>query len=259
MKTGMTQSVQKMIRKHGSVLKAYRSRGGGPAGVMAAGIMLFAVGIIMMLLFFLTSGVNGLRIGGIFVVLGLLLALLGLFLRRARGRDYLNFYQSETGYSAEEVQAADRELMGPGALVIAGKTNRAKEEVMFMLTEHYFMSVWPNKGCYLVKLEDIVAVFHSCQIPFISMYLEGLYVISKRDVAGKGEPNPLTNKQCGGYYNAIMGEQQNAEAVCRGVVDEIAKRMPHVIRQQHIVVNGEKFDLLSMNNWQADWARILGG
>lgn len=258
METGMTKKLQKMVRKYDSVLKTYRSRGGGPAGAMAAGIMLSAVGIIMMLLFFLTSGVSGLRIGGIFAVLGLLLTLLGVILRRVRVRDYLTFYQSETGYSAEEVQAADRELMGPGTLVIAGKTNRAKEEVMFMITEHYFMSVWPNKGCYLVKLEDIVAVFHSCQIPFISMYLEGLYVISKRDVAGKGELNPLTDKQCGGYYNAIMGEQQNAEAVCMGVVDEIAKRMPHVIRQQHIVVNGEKFDLLSLDDWQADWARILG-
>lgn len=57
-----------------------------------------------------------------------------------------------------------------------------------------------------------------------------------------------------------MGEQQNveAEAVCMKALEETAKRVPHVIRRQYIVANGEKFDLLSLNNWQEDWARILG-
>lgn len=254
----MIKKMQKLVRKYGSVLKAYRSRGGGAVGAMAVGIMLFVIGIILILLFFLTSGVNGLTTGCAFAVPGLLLTLLGVILRGARVRGYLNYYQSETGYSAEELQAADRELMGPGTYVIAGRTNRAKMEVVFMITEHYFMSVWPNKGCYLVKLEDIVAIFHSCQIPYISVNLEGLHVISKRDVAGMGQKNPLTKKQYGGYSNAIMGEQQNAEEMCMKAVEEIARRVPHVIRYQNIVVNGEKFDLLSMDNWQEGWRRILG-
>lgn len=254
-----TKKMQKLVRKYGSVLKAYRSQGGGAVGAMAAGIMLLVIGLIMLLLFLTTSGMTGVRIGAAFAVPGLLLTLLGMIRRRARVRDYLNFYQSETGYSVEELQAADRELMSPGAYVIAGRTNRAKEEVVFMITERYLMSVWPNKGCYLVKLEDIVAIFHSCQIPFISVYLEGVHIISKRDIEKKGLDNPLTKKQYGGYYNAIMGQQQNAEAMCMETVEEVAKRVPHVIRYQNIVVNGEKFDLLSMDNWQADWKRILEG
>lgn len=258
MRIGMTENLQKMVNRHGSVLKAYRARGGGAAGAIAGGVTLFISGVLLGGVSMLGLGTRGLVIGAAFWAPGLLLIILGTVMRNKRINGYLDYYQKETGYSAGELQAADRELMGPGVGVIAGKTNRAKEEVMFMITEHYFMSVWPNKGCYLVKLEDIVAAFHSCQIPFISMYLEGLYVISKRDVAGKAQVNPLTKKQYNGYYNAIMSEQQNAEAVCMEAVEEIAKRVPHVIRHQHIVVNGENFDLLSMNNWQADWARILG-
>ena len=37
MKTGMTKGLQKSVKKHGSVLKAFRSQGGGGAGLMAAG------------------------------------------------------------------------------------------------------------------------------------------------------------------------------------------------------------------------------
>lgn len=256
----MIEKMQKLVRKYGSVLKAYRSRGGRAVGAMAVGSIVLAGGILLLLRSFLrTSFAEGVVPGGALALLGLLVILIGAGKHRARIRCYLDYYQRETGYSAEELQAADRELMGAGAATIVGKTNRAKEEVIFMFTEHYFMSVWPNKGCYLVKLEDIVAAFYSCQIPYISIYLEGLYVISKRDVGGKGRKNPLTKKQCGGYYNAIMNGQQNAEEVCRRAAEEIAKRVPNVIRQQHIVVNGEKFDLLSMKNWREDWNRILAG
>lgn len=256
----MIEKMQKLVRKYGSVLKAYRSRGGRAMWAMAVGSIVLAGGILLLLQSFIkTSFAEGVVPGGGLALLGLLTILIGAGKHRTRVRRYLDFYQRETGYSAEELQAADRELMGAGAATIVGKTNRAKEEVIFMFTEHYFMSVWPNKGCYLVKLEDIVAAFYSCQIPYISIYLEGLYVISKRDVGGKGRTNPLTKKQCGGYYNAIMNGQQNAEEVCRRAAEEIAKRVPNVIRQQHIVVNGEKFDLLSMKNWQEDWNRILAG
>ncbi len=268
--TEMIEKMQKLVRKYGSVLQAYRSRarGGRAVRAMAVGSLVFVTGVfivlVLLLLFFVEKSfsgdsVEGMLLGGGLALLGLLTILIGVVKHRAQVRSYLDFYQRETGYSAEELQAADRELMGAGVMTIAGKTNRAKEEVMFMITEHYLMSVWPNKGCYLVRLEDIVAVFHSCQIPFISIYLEGLYVISKRDVEGRGQVNPLTKKQCGGYYNAIMSEQQNAETVCMNVVEEIVKRVPNVITQQHIVVNGEKFDLLSLQNWREDWNRILRG
>lgn len=258
----MIKKMQKLVRKYGSVLKAYRSRGGRAVGAMAAGGLVFAAGAFiglscLLMSFTEASFADGAMLGGALAVLGLAVILIGAGKQRARISRYLDFYQSVTGYSAEELQAADRELMGPGVVTIAGKTNRAKEEVIFMITEHYFMSVWPNKGCYLVKLEDIVAAFHSCQIPYISIYLEGLFVISKRDVEGKGRVNPLTKKQYSGHYNAITNGQRNAETVCRRAVEEIAKRAPHVIRQQYIMVNGEKFDLLSMDNWQEGWRKIL--
>lgn len=178
--------MQKLARKYGSVLKAYRSEGGRAVWTMMVGSMVFIGGTFITLLCLLMSAADGAMLGGALAILGLLVILIGEENHRARIRSYLDFYQSETGYSAEELYAADRELMGPEVVMIVGKTDRGREKVMFMITEHYFMSVWPNMGCYLVKLEDIVAVFHFFQIPIISVYLQGLCVISKRDVEGKG-------------------------------------------------------------------------
>ena len=41
-------------------------------------------------------------------------------------------------------------------------------------------------------------------------------------------------------------------------VEEIARRAPHVITSQNIMVDNMRYNLLSMDNWQADWAKILG-
>lgn len=38
---------------------------------------------------------------------------------------------------------------------------------------------------------------------------------------------------------------------------ELAGRTPHLITCQNIVVDGVKYDLLSMNDWKKDWAGIL--
>ena len=56
-----------------------------------------------------------------------------------------------------------------------------------------------------------------------------------------------------------MSEQRDAQATCLEAVEEIAKRAPHVITNQNIIVDNVRYNLLSMDNWQADWARILGG
>ncbi len=37
----------------------------------------------------------------------------------------------------------------------------------------------------------------------------------------------------------------------------MVKRAPHIITSQYISVKGIKYNLLSMDNWQEDWARIL--
>ena len=259
MKTGMTKGLQKLVNKHGSVLKAYRSQGGGGAGMAAGGMVLLISGIFLGGICLLFLGWESAAVvGGIFALPGLLLVLFGKNMHKKRVNNYLDFYQQETGYTAEELQQADRELMGPGALCITGKTNRAKEEILFMITDHYFLSVWPVKGCYLLKLDDMVAAFYSAQIPGIGGYREGVQIISRQDTKKAGVKNPFTKKEYGGFDNSLMSEQRDAEQICREAVEEIAKRAPHVITYQNIVVSGVQYNLMSLNNWQADWARMLG-
>lgn len=258
MKTGMTKGLQKLVNKHSSVLKAYRSQGGGGAGMAAGGWVLLVCGILLGGVCLLVTTRAALVTGGAFGIPGLLLVLLGKSKHKKRVNNYLDFFQKETGYSVEELQQADRELAGPGAVTIVSKTNRAKEEVLFMITDHYFMSVWPVMGCYLVKLDDIVAAFHSVQIPGIDGYREGLHVISRQDISKPGRKNPYTKKEYEGFTNSLMGEQRNASVPCLEAVEEIASRAPHVITNQNIMVNGMHYNLLSMDNWQADWAKILG-
>lgn len=259
MRTGMTKGLQKSVNKHGSVLKAFRSQGGGGAGLMAGGWVLLGFGIFLGLLCALALGTRGLLIGAFMAVPGLLMVLGGRSMYKKRVRNYLDYYQKETGYSAEELQEADRELMGPGTVAIVSKTDRGKQEVLFMITDHYFLSIWPVMGCYLLKLDDIVAAFHSAQIPGIGGYCEGLQIISRKDTKKPGQKNPFTKKEYEGFKNSLMSEQRDAQATCLEAVEEIAKRAPHVITNQNIIVDNVRYNLLSMDNWQADWARILGG
>lgn len=258
MKTGMTKGLQKSVKKHGSVLKAFRSQGGGGAGLMAGGWVLLIFGMILGLICVLALGVRGLLVGAFMWAPGLLMVLGGHGMYRKRLNKYLDFYQKETGYSMEELQEADRELMGNGAVAIVSKTDRGREEVLFMITDHYFLSIWPVKGCYLLKLDDIVAAFHSAQIPGIGGYRQNLFVISRQEIGKKGVENPFTKKEYEGFECGMMSEQRHCQQTCAEAIEEMIRRAPHIITNQNIAVDGVTYNLLSMNNWQEDWRRILG-
>lgn len=260
MRMEMTRSMQKSIAKHGSVLKAFRSQGGGGAGLMAGGIVLVVAGVPLGLLCLLALGSRGLLVGAFFAVPGLLLILWGMSLRKKRLANYLEFYKKDTGYSEAELQEADRELMSPDAVKIGGKMDNSggKEGIIFMVTEHYFLAIWPVYGAYLRKLDDIVAAFYSAQIPGIGGYRQNLFVISRQEIAKKGEKNPFTKKEYQGFECGMMSEQRHCQQTCAEVLEEMIKRAPHIITSQNIAVNGVPYNLISMDNWQMDWARILG-
>lgn len=158
MRMEMTKGMRKSIAKHGSVLKAFRSQGGGGAGLIAGGIVLLVFGIPLGLLCMLGLGGRGFLVGAVFVVPGLLMILWGMALRKKRLANYLEFYKKDTGYSEAELQEADRELMSPDAVKIGGKMDNSggKEGIIFMITEHYFLSIWPVYGAHLRKLDDIM-------------------------------------------------------------------------------------------------------
>lgn len=260
MKMEMTRGMQKSIAKHGSVLKAFRAQGGGGAGLMAGGIVLLVFGVPLGLLCLLSLESSGLLVGAVFMAPGLLLILWGGALRKKRLANYLEFYRKDTGYSEEELRQADRELMSPDAVKIGGKMDNSggKNGIIFMITEHYFLSIWPVYGAHLRKLDDIVAAFHSAQIPGIGGYRQNLFVISRQEIGKKGVENPFTKKEYEGFECGMMSEQRHCQQTCAEAIEEMIRRAPHIITNQNIAVDGVTYNLLSMNNWQEDWRRILG-
>lgn len=259
MRMEMTKSLKKRVGKYGSVLKAYRSQGGGGAGVMAGGIVLLVFGVLLGGLALLGSFKAGLVVFAVFGVPGLLLTLLGNSKRKKRIESYLEFYLKDSGCSREELQEADRELMSQNAVKIGCATDRSggRKEIVFMITDHYFLSAWPVYGAYLRKIEDIVAAFYSAQIPGINGYRQNLFVITRQDAEGKGRKNEYTKKQYDGFENSILTNQRHCREVCMEALGELASRAPHLITCQNIAVDGVKYDLLSMDDWKKDWERIL--
>lgn len=261
MKTEMTNDLQKKVTKYGSVLKAYRSQGGGGLGLFAGGITLLIFGVLLGLLMAIVNVIGGLVVFAFFAVLGLPMILGGNAMNKKRLAGYLEYYQKQNGYSAEELQEADRELMSPDAVKIVNKTDRSggKKETVFFITEHYFLSAWPVNGCYLRKLEDIVAAFYSNQIPGIGGYRQNLFVINSQDILEQGLINEFTKKQYRGFENGLLISQGNCYEICQEVLEEMAKRAPHIITSQNIAVKGIRYNLLSMEDWKRDWAKILEG
>lgn len=259
MKAEMTKDLQKVVAKHGSVLAAYRSQGGGGKGLAAGGITIAIIGILIGVPLMFVNAAGGLVILAIFVLPGIALGVPGVILDKSRMSSYLEYYQKQTGYSIEELQAADRELMSPDAVKIVSRTNRSagKPETVFIITPHYFLSVWPVYGCYLRRLDDIVAAFYSNEIPGINGYRRNLFVITRWDTRSKPNNNSYTGKQYRGFENAILSDMNNCREVCEEAVAEMAARAPHIITSQNIIVRDVRYNLLSMDDWQGDWAKIL--
>lgn len=117
--------------------------------------------------------------------------------------------------------------------------------------------MWAVKGCYLRKLDDIVAAFYSNEVPGINGYRQSLFIITRQDTKKPGEKNSYTGKQYLGFENGMLTMQRDCRNTCSEVLNEMVKRAPHIITSQYISVKGTKYNLLSMDNWQEDWARIL--
>lgn len=259
MKTEMTKDLKKKVDKYGSVLAAFRSQGGAGKGLMAGGISLFICGAMLGGLLMISNVVGGIVVFGIFIFPGLAMFVPGLVLDKKRQAGYLEYYQKQTGYSLEDLREADRELLSPDAVKIISKTNRSagKRETVFFITPHYFLSIWPIYGCYLRKLDDIVAAFYSNEIPGINGYRQNLFIITRQDAHSKGRKNEYTGKQYAGFENGQLTDLKNCREICDEALSEMAVRAPHIITSQYIVVKGVKYNLLSMDNWQGDWACIL--
>lgn len=269
MRVEIKQSTQRDAQKYGSMLKALR--GQDPSlGSMA--LLVFEGAAAAVCVFILVNTIaESLDMGvtlffvAFFACIGLLLELARRILHTSKAGDYLYFFQDQTGYTVEELEEADRELMGPGVVSIGEiQQNLGRKPVlMYLITEHYFLSLGTTNGAYLRKLEDIVAAFHSCQIPQwvpqsnVGMG-EGLYLISRQDIYGSPRRNGLTNKWCGGYGYGLVQVSGGWEKLCGEVLEEMRMRAPHIIPCQKVMADGITYDLLSLDDWRGDWARILG-
>ena len=261
MKAEMTKSLRKTAEKYGSVLAAFRSQGGAGKGLAAGGIAVAAMGILIGVPLLYVNFAGGLVVLMILAVPGIAMAIPGAIVHKVRMKDYLEYYHKQTGYSIEELRAADQELMSPDAVKIVSRTSRSgvRPETVFIITPHYFLSVWAMYGCYLRRLDDIVAALSSTEIPGINGFRRNLFVITRWDIRSKPVKNAYTGKQYMGFENAILSDMKNCREVCEEAVAEIAARAPHIITCQNIIVKGVRYNLISMDDWQRDWTNILEG
>lgn len=252
MKRGITKDLQKLIDKHGSVLKAYKAKGNDSVKTMV--VILVACLFVVLLVECIEE--SDFKAWMLFVFYGstvMMLILVGSILRKWRINNYLKIYQKETGYSAEELLKADRELMGDGAVCIVAKPYTPQAEPLFIITEHYFMTLCSYRY-YLTRLDDIVVAFNY----YVSggcHHENGLLVI-RRAVRRDVENNFSAGKQYHRIRSYLSGGNDE-KMVCKEALEEITKRVPHVITKRYI--NGIQYDLLQVyRGWQEDLARILG-
>ena len=258
MRMELDKSLRKKTAKYGSLLKAYRTVGGFGLGAVAGGIILIVCGILIGLTFGIAFKVDaGIVFFLVFAVPGLIIAPLGYVFHKKRVNNYLEFYRKETGYSEAELYEADRELMGSDVVVIGGKSDNRGKLAAYMITEHYFLSIQPVKGCYISKLDDIVAAFCSDEIPGIGGYRLNLFIITRQDTKMPGIKNEYTGKFYRGFENVVMSNTRYTQEISMEVIAELVKRAPHIITCQKIAVNGVPYNLLSMDYWQDDWNKIL--
>lgn len=262
MKAGM----QKKVKKYGSVLKACRMQ-----ETKGTAVLLF-LAIYFMVCGALIGGIGFIEpddlivwciVSAFMIGIGVLMLLIRAAVRGSRARHYLIYYQKQTGYSEGELQEADRELMGYSAVKL-GEVLRGlsrKPALMYIITGHYILAVGSMKGAQLRKLEDIVASFHSCQLPYgvFGMQYEGFFIISKQDIYKKPIKNHATKKWYGGFSSGMVSLAGDWDRFSAEMQEEIRKRAPHIIPFQNIVVNGIQYNLISMENWQEDWRRIQYG
>lgn len=264
MRVEMKAGMQRKVNKYGSVLKAYRAEGRrGDLFLLLLGIYFIFFGVLLLLgvLCEAEEAIVLLIASAVLGGSGVVMLFIRIIMRVSRMRNYLSYYQRQTGYSVEELQEADRELMGSSAVAISGMIYyyARKPVLIYIITEHYFFSVGYMKGSYLWKLEDIVAAFYSCQIPQkgVVKQREGLFIISRQDINQKPFKNHITKKWYRGFETLMWVE--NCDKFCAEILEEIRKRAPHIIPFQNIVVNGIQYNLISMENWQEDWRRIQYG
>ena len=111
---------KKCISKEGSYLEKRRSIGGVGAGIVAGSAVLLAAAILLFLML-AASGDTDLIVMGAVLAGGiglfcLAFILLGIVMNKKRRSGYMEYFVKHAGYSREELEAFDREVLLPDTL-----------------------------------------------------------------------------------------------------------------------------------------------
>lgn len=222
---------QKMMKKgKDSILKSIRIDKGGGKGLIA--------GAIVLLIFTLPITIIGLiaNAGTVTSILlsmpGLLLLVLGIFLKHKRMASWFSYYQEQTGFSEGELQQIDRELASPSVAIVTCRTPNAATDnyIAGFFTEHYV--VINGVSPYVRRLEDIIAVAFSDSTDIWCMAF--LTVQDKETMA----------------VNLVTGTGRK-ETLCNEILQELYRRNPKILCGQDIVCDGRHYIL------ERDGAQIL--
>ena len=118
MRMELDKSLRKKTAKYGSLLKAYRTEGSKGVFWYSSGIVIMFLGLILGAVMAIFDIYVGMMFFGILVGAGAIFYLIGKIIRGKMVENYMEYYQEETGYSVEELQEADKELMSQNAVMI---------------------------------------------------------------------------------------------------------------------------------------------
>ncbi len=220
--------------KSGRVLWDLRNAGGGSKGLQAGGITLLVFAALIALpMIAMDFAKGGMVFGGLFAVPGLLLLLGGILSQKRKMKNYLSYYQKETGFDLEELRQLEQELLEPDMFMVGnvpeGVETGASEkrpQLGCMITKHYFVMPMNMGKSYIRRLSDMLMAVYSQEIPGINGYKHGLVFLSSKDDTA--------------YINALLTRDS-----CEEVIHELYERNPEVITQRVFYYDDRKYDIIT--------------
>lgn len=235
--------------KDGNILFKIRNTGGGGKGCAAGGVVFLVFAVFIMVLMALiglrTEGI--LIFGGILALPGILMVILGSVLHKRKMKNYLDYYQKETGFELEELKQLERELMEPDMMMIGNipddpdlrshiRASEKNPQIACMMTKDHFVMPMIAGKCYIRRVSDMFLATYSTGIPGINGYKHGLVFLSRKD----DDP----------YINAFLSRD-----ACAEVINGLCIRNPELITKQKFMYEGKEYDVIMDGK---EIAKIIG-
>ncbi|MCI8416372.1 MAG: hypothetical protein HFI33_02520 [Lachnospiraceae bacterium] len=220
--------------KSGHILWDIRNVGGLSKGIQAGGIT-FLVFAALIAIPFIAMGFakGGLVFGGLFAVPGLLLYLGGALSQKRKMKNYLSYYQKETGFDLEELKQLEQELMEPDTFMVGNVpedmetgASEKRPQLGCMITKHYFFMPMNMGKSYVRKLSHMLMAVYSQEIPGINGYKRGLVFLSSKDDTA--------------YINALLTRDS-----CEEIIRELYERNSEIITQRIFFFGDRKYDIIT--------------